>query len=74
MVLWITFLFLTAPISVRIPAGAEKFDIANLYVKVPSGSNILFLCRLDVLNVLYCHQPVPCACASDFMSCCLVKG
>ena len=36
-----------------------KFDITNLYINVPSGSNRLFLCSLDVLNVLYCHQPVP---------------
>ena len=40
--------------------GAVKFDIANIYVKVPSGSNRLFLCPLDVLHILYCHQPVPC--------------
>ena len=39
------------------PGKAVKFDIANLYVKVPSGSNRLFQCPLDVLNV----QPVSCA-------------
>ena len=27
----------------------------------PSGSNRLLLCPLDVLNLLYCHQSVPCA-------------
>ena len=27
-----------------------KFDIAVLYIKVPSGSNRLFLCPLDVLK------------------------
>ena len=42
-------------------AGSVKFDIANLYVKVPSGSNRLFICPLDVFSVLYCHQPVSCA-------------
>ena len=40
---------------------AVKFDIANLYVKVPSGNNRLFLCPLDVLNVLYYYQPVSCS-------------
>ena len=38
-----------------------KFDIANLYIKVPSRSNKLFVCPLDVFKVLYCHQSVPCA-------------
>ena len=28
---------------------------------------------LDVLNVLYCHQSVPCV-VNDVMSCCEVKG
>ena len=27
---------------------------------MPSGSNRLFLCPLDVLNIWYCHQPVLC--------------
>ena len=30
------------------------------------------LCPLDVLNILYCHQSVPCALVT--MSCCQVKG
>ena len=38
--------------------GSVKFDVANLYIKVPSDSNRLF--PLDVLNILCCHQPVPC--------------
>ena len=42
-----------------------KFDIANFNVEVPSGSNILFLCPQDVLNVLYCHQPIPCALVTE---------
>ena len=45
---------------VRILAEAEKFDIANLYINSALRPNRLFLCPLDVLNILYCHQPVPC--------------
>ena len=30
------------------PARAVKFDIAILYIKVPLGSNGLFVCPLDV--------------------------
>ena len=52
------------------PVRAVKFDIADLYVKVLSGSNRLFLCPLDVLSVLYCYQPV----TNDLMSCCQVNG
>ena len=60
MVWWLAHWFFTAAIRVRIPDRAVKFGVADLYVKVPSGSNRLFLCPLDVLYVLYCHQPVPC--------------
>ena len=36
--------------------GEVKFHIANFYIKkCPS-----FLFPLDVLNILYCHQSVPC--------------
>ena len=37
-------------IGIRIPDGAVKFHIANLYM--PLGSKRLFLCPMDVL---YCH-------------------
>ena len=57
----VVVLVFTAVSWVRIPATAVKFDIANLYNKVSSGSNRLFLCSLDVLNVLYCYQPFPCS-------------
>ena len=50
--------FFTAVIRVRILARALKFDIGNLYVKVPQASNRLFLRPLNVLSILYCHQPV----------------
>ena len=63
MVLWaygVAHRFFTAVIGVQILAGAVKFDIANRYVKVPSGSNRL-LCPPYVLYVLYYHQPLPCA-------------
>ena len=36
---------------------ALKFDVADLYIKVPSGSNRLFLCPLDVLLHLYAKVP-----------------
>ena len=36
--------------------------------QVPSCSNRLFLCPLDVLKSLYCYQSVPC------VLCCQVKG
>ena len=35
-------------------------DPGHLYIKVLFGSNRLFLCPLDVINELYCHQSVPC--------------
>ena len=48
------------------PGRAVKFGIANLSIKgILSGSNILFLCPLDVLTVLYYHQFVPCAVATQ---------
>ena len=56
----------SAVIWVRMTARAVKFDIANLGIKVPSGSNILFLCPLDVFKVLYC--------TIDLMPCCQVNS
>ena len=52
---------------VRIRVVAVKLDIADLYIKVPSGSNRLFLFPLDVRNVLYCYQSCS-LCTSDLMS------
>ena len=46
----------TVKIGLRNLAMPVKFDIANLYIKVPSCSNS----PLDVLNILYFHQPVCC--------------
>ena len=43
--------------GIRILVMAVKFDYDDLYIEVPSGSNRLFLCPLDVLNVLYCYLP-----------------
>ena len=57
MVLWLARLSFIAAIGVRIMHVAVKFHTAE----VPLDSNRLFLCPLDVLNILHCHQPVPCA-------------
>ena len=52
------------------PAWVVRFDTAHLSsLKAPSGGNRLFLCHVDVLNALYCHQTVP-----YLMSCCQFKG
>ena len=41
--------------------GQFNFKLLSSTLKVPLGSNRWVICLLDVLNVLYCHQPVSCA-------------
>ena len=48
-------------IRVRILGVAVNFDVADPYIKVPSGGNRSFLYPVNVLNVLYSHQPLSCA-------------
>ena len=57
MVSWLARRFFTTATGVRIPAGCGWNSILlNVYAKVPSDSNRLFICPLDVLYAQYCHQ------------------
>ena len=69
MMLWLAHIFFIMAVRVRIPAMAVKFHSLHL---VCFGSNRLFPYPLDVLNVLYCHQPVSCVCVCVCVCvCCL---
>ena len=44
---------------VRILVEAMKSNTVYHYTKVPTGSNNSLICPLNILTILYFHQPVP---------------